>query len=131
MTYFSPEMVKRLRNNVSDSINLFGHSVILRKYISASAGNPDLQIADKLCYQERPTRMDVAQITLEEAQAMGGFDIRGTYKVLAAEKVEMLDEIICDGETYRVLSLPDDVVVGSPLSYSFLMQRASITGFYK
>jgi hypothetical protein len=127
----NPDLVNKLNNYMASGMQLFGQSVTWRKYISASAGNPDAGISDKLCYQNRPTMAELRMLSIVEAQAVGGQDIRGTYEVVILDDVGMRDEILYNGETYRWMSQPEQEVIGSRLFSKGLIQRASITGYYQ
>ncbi len=127
---FDPDTLRQVQRHMASGMTMFSHSVIWRKYISASAGDPDMGISDKLMYQSRSTQMQLKQLSLEEAQLVGGQDIYGSYEIVTTDPVGLRDEVIYDGETYRVQGLPDHELLGGVIYYRGIIQRASITGFY-
>lgn len=130
MNRISPDISRKLKSYVGTGMAFFGQRATWRKYISASAGNPDLGISDKLFYQERPAQMEFRSLTMEEFQMVGGQDIRGTYEIITVEPVGLRDEIVYNGETYRMISVPESDVLGDVLLHRSYVQRASVTGYY-
>jgi hypothetical protein len=130
MSKVNPDLVNKMQRYIASGMDMFGQPITLRKYVSASAGNPDLGIADQLCYQERPTQCELRVLSLVEMQAVGGQDIRGTYEVMIVDSVDLRDEIIYNGETYRWMSQPEQEVIGARIYSKGLIQRASITGYF-
>lgn len=126
----NPDLVQKLQNYIGSGMTFFGQSVTLRKFISASAGNPDMGIADKLMYQNRPTQMELRLLSLEELQAIGGQDLRGTFEVISVEPVTQRDEIIYNSETYRFIGPPEKEVVGATIYHKGFVERGSITGYF-
>ena len=127
MNRVSPDIVKKIQSYVGSGMSMFGQSVDLRKFISASAGNPDFGIADKLYYQSRPTLMELRVLSIEEVQMIGGQDIRGTLEFVSKDPVDMRDEVLYNGVTYRCLSQPERETIGATLFWRGIVQRASIT----
>lgn len=130
MPRLTPDLVNKLQNYMASGMLMFGQPITLRKYVSASAGSPELGIEDKLCYQNRPTTCELRMLSILEAQAVGGQDIRGTFEVMIIDPVDLRDEIIYNGETYRWMSQPEREVVGGYIYSKGLISRASVTGFY-
>jgi hypothetical protein len=127
----SPDLVNKLHQYMASGMGFFGQPVTLKKYVSASAGNPEFGIDDKLCYQYRPATMELRPLTIEESQMVGGQTIGGSYEYVSLEPVSLRDEVLFAGEVYRAVSYPDKEVIGETLYWKGIMQRASITGFYQ
>lgn len=131
MNRISPDISEKLKGYVATGMSFFGQRATWRKYISASAGDPSLGIADRLFYQERQTQMEFRSLTMEEFQAVGGQDIRGTYEIVTVEPLGLRDEVVYNGETYRMFTVPEQDSLGVVLLYRSYIQRASVTGFYQ
>jgi hypothetical protein len=126
----TPDLVNKLQGYMASGMGFFGQPITLRRYISASAGNPEMGLADRLCYQDRPSMAELRMLSLEEAQVVGGQDIRGTYEMVTTDPVTLRDQVVYLKESYRLLSEPERQIIGETLYYKSLIQRASITGFY-
>lgn len=125
-----PDQVRSIKRWMQTGMDWFGQPVTLRKYISASAGNPEFGIADKLCYQPIPTNMEFSMLNVEEMQAIGGVNIQGAFSVVSILPITLRDEIIYMGETYRLIGQPEVDTVSDAIYWRGIAQRASITGFY-
>jgi hypothetical protein len=130
MSRFGPDLTNKLQNYIASGMALFGQPVTLRKYISASAGNPELGIEDRLCYQNRPTQMELRLLSLEELQMIGGQDLRGTFETISIDPITRRDEVIYNGELYQFISEPEQEVIGARIYSKGFMARASITGYF-
>jgi hypothetical protein len=109
---------------------MFGQPATIRKYVSASAGQPEFGIGDKLCYQSRPTNMWLRALSVEETQMVGGQTVGGAYEFKSISRIDLRDEIIYAGELYRVKSYPEMNAFGDVIYFRGIMERASVTGFY-
>lgn len=130
MNKVNPDLVNKLENYMASGMSMFGQAVTLRKFVSASAGNPDLGIADRFYYQDRPTQMELRILSIEETQLIGGNELRGSMEAICLDTVDTRDEVVYNREVYRILSQPENETIGRTLYRKFLIQRASITGFY-
>lgn len=121
---------RMLSKSVSESFNLFSHSVTWKYYVSASAGTPEAGIGDSWCYQLRPGRADLKPLTFEEIQMIGGQNIIGGYRVYSQVEPQNRDEMIYDGQTYRAISQPIHAHIGNPLWWETVFVAGDVTGLW-
>jgi hypothetical protein len=126
-----PDISRRIQGYANNVMGMFGQDVVLRKFISASAGSPDMGIADQNCYQSRPAQMEMRQLTLEEMQTVGGQDIWGTYEVFSTIPIQKRDEIVYLGETYRFITETEQDSIGTVIYYRGIAQRGTVTGYFE
>lgn len=128
-----PDLSKRFQLQAASAILFFGQGVTLRKYISASGGNPELGIGDQWCYQLRPAIANLTELKLNEVQMIGGQNAQGGYMMEMLDRPDARDEIqypAQSGLIYRVASEPVQENIGNTLYWKFYTLRAQISGSY-
>src|ERR1051325_865187 len=126
---FDPDTVRRMRDQMVTIDTTFGEPATLRKYISASGGNPEYGIGDTWMYQARPTIADMRALRPDEIQMVGGQNYQGGYYFWTLDEVNERDEIIYpvhNGEVFRVATKPDRDT--NNMKWGFIGLRAQVTG---
>lgn len=126
-----PDLARRFQQQVSESMDLFGQPITLRKFIGVSGGNPEFGIGDQWLYQLRPSQADMRELKLGEIQMVGGQDYQGGYMFSMIDRPNPRDEIIYPAQTgliYRVASEPVSENIGANLFWSFIGLRGQGTG---
>jgi hypothetical protein len=81
-----------------------GHVVTWRRYVSASAGVPGAGIGSAPRYVERMITALFYPLELTEGQRAAGLIVTSEFKATTRETLGRQDELVWQGETYRVES---------------------------
>lgn len=127
----SPDIARRIREQMVHVDTFHGEPVTIRKYISASGGSPELGLGDVSQYQLRPSVAEKRALSPDEIQMVGGQNYRGGYYFWTLDEVNERDEIVSPvhgGEVFRVATKPDVDGIGGNLKWGFIGLRAEVTG---
>lgn len=119
-TYRNPN-ANRIRNQLDNMpLQFAGQTAIWRQYVSASAGNPAIGLGDSACYVESIITgvfgTPPAVLNLIQQQTNAGQQVIADFTVSTRERLTRHDELVWNGETYRV----DGDPVPSPLNGSYI-----------
>lgn len=127
----SPDITRRIQQQMVHVDTFHGQAVTIRKYISASGASPEFGLGDTPIYQLRPSMAESRALRPDEIQMVGGQAYRGGYYFWTLDEVTERDEIVMpvvSGEVFRVATKPDADYLGGALKWGFIGLRAEVTG---
>lgn len=124
------DTVRHMQRQAGSASDFYGAAVTWRKYISASAGNPEAGVADSACFQLRPARWDLKPLTIQETQMLGGQQFGGSIRVRARDEINARDEMVYLNRVYRFVTDPMTDRMGEMQYWEVIAARADVTGFY-
>jgi hypothetical protein len=118
----------RMQRQQRDIASWVGETAQLRKYVSASAGNPAYGYGNEATFQTTTITGLFAPVLPEEIEAAGGVYIMGDVRLTPIDmNVSGNDEIVWHGATHHVVSDPlPQPIVGS--AQRVLLRRGGQTG---
>lgn len=106
MSYRGPKPKRIAGQAIANPLLHAGQTATWRQYVSASAGNPMLGMGDSACYRESTITgvfgSPPALLRLSQAQTPGGAVIQADFLVSTRERLGRRDELVWNGEVYRV-----------------------------
>jgi len=121
MPYRKPAR-KRINQQQTAIFENAGHVVTWRKYVSASAGVPVAGLGSAPRYVERTiTALFGSGLNQIEVQGAAGLTISTTFKATTREPLGRRDELVWQGEVYRVES--DSTPATMPGTYVNTIKR--------
>jgi len=108
MPYRGPQSYRQQRQ-ATDVLHMAGVTATWRQFVSAAGGNPDVGLEDTEYWRSQTITAsfgDVDVARLPEHQTPAGMIAKGDLYCVTREQLNREDELIWNGNTYRVESDP-------------------------